>query len=333
MPLDPQVQTVLEHLKQQGIPPLHTLDIDIARTINLSALAAQPDHVWKVDNLTIPSDSGQIPIRVYTPQSETLLPVMVYYHGGGWVVGNLDAVDVLCRQLANGTNSIIVSVDYRLAPEHKFPAAIEDAYAAADWVARHAHSLGADSQRIAVGGDSAGANLAAAVTLMARDKGTPALHIQFLVNPVMQYSFHTDSYQQHAEGYGLTAETMRWFWKQYLANEQDGYTAYASPLLADDLSGLPPALIFTAEFDPLRDEGEAYAAKLQAAGVPVEWKRYEGMIHGFLLQTGAYDQANRALQHANSVLSNVMHGSADWLTNSDIHIQVKGKIGLGIDRW
>ncbi|MFB5674854.1 alpha/beta hydrolase [Paenibacillus terreus] len=302
MPLDPQVQVVLENIRKQGIPPLHTLSVDNARKINLSSGAAQPDKVWKVENLNIPGTAESIPVRVYKPQSDTLLPVIVYYHGGGWVVGNLDAADVLCRQLANGVNSVVVSVDYRLAPEHKFPAAVEDAYAAVAWVAQNASSIGADPHRISVGGDSAGGNLAAAVALMARDKGDTFIKFQLLVNPVTHYSFDTISYKDNAEGFGLTSETMQWFWNNYLAKDQDGLHPYASPLLAADLTGLPPAIVLTAEYDPLRDEGEAYAEKLRAAGVSVEMKRYEGMVHGFILQTGVYDKAREAVQHAVSAL-------------------------------
>jgi acetyl esterase len=302
MPLDHQVQVILENMKQLGVPPLHTLSVENARKINLSAMAAQPEEVWRIENRNIPGPVDFIPVRVYTPRGEAPLPVIVYYHGGGWVVGNLDAADVLCRQLANGVNSIVVSVDYRLAPEHKFPAATEDAYAAVVWVLEHAVSLGADPNRIAVGGDSAGGNLAAVVSLMARDKGIPFIKFQLLVNPVTHYSFETDSYRDNAEGYGLTTNTMRWFWDHYLANEQDGRHPYASPLLDNDLSSLPPALVLTAEFDPLCDEGEAYAEKMKAAGIPVEAKRYDGMVHGFILQTGAYDQGRKAVEHAVSAL-------------------------------
>lgn len=302
MPLDPQVQVVLDHMKKQGVPPLHALSVEDARKINLSSMAAEPDQVWRIDDLTIPGPVDVIPVRVYTPQSEAPLPVIVYYHGGGWVVGGLDAADVLCRQLANGANSMVVSVDYRLAPEHPFPAPVEDAYAAAAWVAQNAVALGADPNRIAVGGDSAGGNLAAVVAMMARDRGAPFIKFQLLVNPVTHYAFDTDSYRDNGEGFGLTADTMRWFWGHYLANEQDGRHPYASPILAADLSGLPPTLMLTAEFDPLRDEGEAYAEKLRAAGVPVEMKRYEGMVHGFILQTGAYDQGRKAVEHAVSAL-------------------------------
>ncbi|WP_068621534.1 alpha/beta hydrolase [Paenibacillus tuaregi] len=307
MPLDSQVQMVLEKMKQLGVPPLHTLSVEDARKINLNGMAAQPEEVWRIENQKIPGPSDCIPVRIYTPRREAPLPVIVYYHGGGWVVGNLDAADVLCRRLANGVNSIVVSVDYRLAPEHKFPAATEDSHAAVVWVAEHAAALGADPNRIAVGGDSAGGNLAAVVSLMARDRGFPSVKFQLLVNPVTHYSFDTDSYRENAEGYGLTTNTMRWFWNHYLAKEEDGQNPYASPLLSPSLSGLPPALVLTAEFDPLRDDGEAYAEKLKAAGVPVEAKRYAGMVHGFILQTGAYEQGRNAEEHAISALRKVLH--------------------------
>lgn len=310
MPLDPQVQAVLEKAKQQGIPPLHKLSVEAARKVNLSAMAAPPEDVWKVENRQLAGPAGGIPVRIYAPRSEAPLPVVVYYHGGGWVVGDLESADVLCRQLANGANSIVVSVDYRLAPEHKFPAAAEDAYAAAAWVAEHAASLDADPNRIAVAGDSAGGNLAAAVTLMARDRGFPSIRFQLLVNPVTHYAFETESYRSNAEGYGLTTETMKWFWGRYLAQEQDGQHPYASPLLAD-LGGLPPALVLTAEFDPLRDEGEAYADRLREAGVPVEAKRYEGMVHGFILQSGAYDQGRKAVEHAVGALREALRANRE----------------------
>lgn len=307
MPLDPQVQVVLDKMKQLGVPPLHALSVEDARKINLSGMAARPEEVWRIENRNIPGPIDSIPVRIYTPRSEAPLPVIVYYHGGGWMVGNLDAADVLCRRLANGVNGLVVSVDYCLAPEHKFPAATEDAYAALTWVAEHAAALGADPHRIAVGGDSSGGNLAAVASLMARDKGFPSVKFQLLFNPVTHHSFDTDSYRDNAEGYGLTTNTMRWFWNRYLANEQDGQNPYASPLLAPDLSDLPPALVITAEYDPLRDDGEAYAERLKAVGVPVEAKRYSGMVHGFMLQTGAYDQGRKAEEQAISALRKALH--------------------------
>lgn len=312
MPLDPQVQVVIENLKQQGVPPLHALSVENARKVNLSAMAATPEEVWKVEDRHVPGPAGAIPVRIYSPRSEAALPVIVYYHGGGWVVGDLESADVLCRQLANGTNSIVVSVDYRLAPEHKFPAAPEDAYAAAVWVAKHAAALGADANRMAVAGDSAGGNLAAVVSLMARDRGFPFIRFQLLVNPVTHYSFETESYRSNAEGYGLTTNTMKWFWNHYLSNEQDGQHPYASPMLAADLGGLPPALVLTAEFDPLCDEGEVYADRLREAGVPVEAKRYAGMVHGFILQTGAYDQGRKAVEHAVCALREALRESPEF---------------------
>jgi acetyl esterase len=307
MPLDPQVQFVLEQQKQMGVPPLHALPVEKARGVNFGALAASPEEVGKTENRFIPGPAGEIPVRIYTPRGEGPFPVLVYFHGGGWVVGNLDTVDSLCRRLTNGVNCVVVSVDYRLAPEHKFPSASDDAYAAVEWVAENAASIHADSNRIAVGGDSAGGNLAAVAALMARDKGFPSFCYQMLVYPVTHHSFETDSYRDNAEGYGLTTNTMRWFWDHYLANEQDGDNPYASPLLASDLSGLPPALVITAEFDPLRDEGEAFAERLRAAGVPVEAKRYDGMVHGFFLATGAYEQGRKAVEQAVSALGRAFY--------------------------
>jgi acetyl esterase len=309
MPLDRQVQDVLKNIKQQDMPPLHTLTVEKARNINLSSMAAQPEDVWKIENRNIPGPFDLIPVRIYSPKSETPLPVVVYYHGGGWVVGNLDSADVLCRQLANGANCIVVSVDYRLAPEHKFPAAIEDAFAAVEWVAKNAASFHANPNLIAVGGDSAGGNLAAVVALMARDRGDFSIRFQLLINPVTHYAFESNSYRDNAEGYGLTTNTMRWFWDHYLANKQDGKHPYASPLLAEDFNGLPPAFILTAEYDPLRDDGEAYAERLIAAGVHVEWKRYDGMVHGFILQSGFYDQGTKAVEHTVRALRKALHKS------------------------
>ncbi|AFC30600.1 lipase/esterase [Paenibacillus mucilaginosus 3016] len=307
MPLDPQVQVVLEQMKLKGVPPLHELPVVKAREIYRSALAASPEEVYKIENRLIPGPSGEITVRIYTPEGEGPFPVIVYFHGGGWVVGDLDTVDVLCRKLVNGVNCVVVSVDYRLAPEHKFPSASDDAYAAVVWAAKNASSIRADSNRIAVGGDSAGGNLAAVVTLMARDRGFPSLVYQMLVCPVTNYSFETDSYRDNADGYGLTTSTMRWYWNHYLANERDGKNPYASPLLAADLSGLPPALVITAEFDPLRDDGEAYAERLKAAGIPVEVNRYDGMVHGFFHATDAFEKGRKAVEQAVNALRKVFY--------------------------
>jgi acetyl esterase len=236
--------------------------------------------------------------------------VLVYFHGGGWVVGTLDTHDTCCRALAVGAGCAVVSVDYRLAPEHKFPAAAEDAYAATCWVAEKGESLGVDPARIAVGGDSAGGNLATVVCLMARDRRGPELCHQLLVYPVTNYSFDTPSYRENADGYYLTHEKMVYFWNQYLPDEASGRNPYASPLQAPDLGDLPPALIITAGYDPLRDEGEAYANRLRSAGVTVRLSCYESMIHGFLIMGARIDQTRAVREEAARALR-VAFGSVD----------------------
>ena len=300
--IDPQAWFILKQLEAAGSPPMEQLTPELARMGDFSLLAGVPEAVEKVENRSIPVPGGEIPVRIYTPAGEGPFPALVYYHGGGWVIGNLDTVDVPCRLLANRAGCVVVSVDYRLAPEHKFPTAAEDAYAAAKWVAENAASIGVDPERVAVGGDSAGGNLATVVALMAREQRGPALAYQMLIYPVTNHSYDTDSYRENAEGYFLTKNTMEWFWNHYLRDEQDGQHPYASPLLAEDVSGLPPALVITAGFDPLRDEGEAYAERLKAAGVPVEATRYDGMIHGFFWMPGVLVEGNNAINQAANAL-------------------------------
>jgi acetyl esterase len=228
--------------------------------------------------------------------------LLVYFHGGGWVLGGIETHDGVCRELANAAGCVVVSVDYRLAPEHKFPAAVEDCYAATQWAAAHAGDLGADARRLAVGGDSAGGNLAAVVSQMAPDRGGPPIVFELLVYPVTTAAFDTPSYRDNAEGYLLTAGDMRWFWNHYLNGPADADNPYASPLRATRLAGLPPALVITAEFDPLRDEGEQYAQRLEEAGVPTRLIRYDGMIHGFFGMSHMMDKAKAAVREAGANL-------------------------------
>ncbi|MBI1814781.1 MAG: alpha/beta hydrolase [Deltaproteobacteria bacterium] len=304
MALDPQARALLDQIAAMGGKPLNELPVAEAR-IAFTALAAMqgaPEAVAKVEDRTLPGPVGGIPVRIYTPADSGTLPVLVYFHGGGWVIGSIATYDVLCRALANAAGCIVVSVDYRLAPEHPYPAAVDDTYHAALWVAANAASIGADASRVAIGGDSAGGNLTAVVAQIARDRGKPALKFQLLVYPVTDAACDTPSYRDNADGYLLTRDAMKWFWNHYAGGDADRHNPYASPLRAENMKGLPPALVITAEFDPLRDEGERYAERLRAAGVPVQLTRYNGMIHGFFGMSAMLDQGKTAIQQAASAL-------------------------------
>ncbi len=274
MPLDPQAQLVLDQLQGAGVPDLADLGVEAARALYEQMPPATAGAAMeRVENRRIPGPAGEIPIRLYVAEPGGPHPALVYFHGGGFVICSLETHDHTCRALARASGCNVVSVDYRLAPEAKFPAAPEDCYAAVAWVADHAASLGIDPSRVAVGGDSAGGNLAAVVTQMARERGGPPLRFQLLVYPVTDHAFETASYHANAEGYMLTRKTMIWFWEQYLARPEQGREALASPLRAEKLDGLPPAFVITDEFDPLRDEGEAYADRLREAVVPTVCRR------------------------------------------------------------
>jgi acetyl esterase len=297
--LDPNIRAVLEAIQAQGLPPLESFPPEQARRLaieNTPKVQAPAEAVAGVRDLRIPGPGGDIGLRIYTPESDAPRPALIYFHGGGWVLCNLDTHDVMCRAIANRAQAVVVSVDYRLAPEHKFPAAVEDCYAAAQWVAGNASTLGADPARLVVGGDSAGGNLAAVVTIRSRDEAGPEFAGQVLVYPVADLSnFETESYREFAEDHSLTRALMEWFRAHYLSTPEEARHPYASPLLASDLSRLPPALVITAECDPLRDEGEAYAARLREAGVAVTLTRYAGMIHPFFSWTGLVPQAMDAI--------------------------------------
>lgn len=295
MPLEPQVQRYLEQLAALGAPPQREVPPAQQRVNQRAA------RLLTVTDREIPGPAGAIPIRVFTPAGPRPLPIVIYFHGGGWVIGDLDVTDLRCRILAEWGRCLVVSVYYRHAPEHRFPAAIDDSYAATLWTAEHATELGGDADRLAVCGDSAGGNLAAAVTLLAREHG-PRIIFQNLVYPVTDHDFTRPSYLENAAGYGLSLDTMQWYWDQYVPNEADRLNPLASPLRAASLAGLPPALVQTAEYDPLRDEGEAYAARLKVAGVPVTLTRYNGMIHGFVGQAGEFDGGKQALIDAVTAL-------------------------------
>ena len=297
MPLTPETQAMLLAMAQQGAPVYYEMPPDDARAAYKKLRTAGPpgDAVAQVEDRMIPGPGGEIPVRIYRPDGDGPFPGLLFFHGGGWVLGDVDTHDRVCRTLANGAASVVLSVDYRRAPEHKYPAAADDCYAATVWLAEHSSELNVDASRLAVCGDSAGGNLAAVVPLMARDRSGPALAAQILIYPVTDHSFDTRSYRDNAEGYGLGQSAMRWFWDHYLDSESDGAQPYASPLRAGDLSGLPPALVISAEFDPLRDEGEAYAERLREAGVDTRLTRCEGVVHGFVQTPDLIPEAGRAL--------------------------------------
>ncbi|MDY6806983.1 MAG: alpha/beta hydrolase [Cyanobacteriota bacterium] len=290
-------------------PPLSSQTPEQVRKLDrvFIHLSHLKETVAKVENRTIPGTGGEITLRIYTPQGVGPFPVLVYFHGGGYAIGNLDMVDSICRTLTNGAECVVVSVEYRLAPEDKFPAAIEDGYSATLWAAENATAINGDACRMAVGGESAGGNLAAVVALMARDRCQPSLIYQLLIYPVTHHtSLSTESRRLYAEDYFLTADSIAWYAKQYLPTAEDGKNTYASPLLAEDLTNLPPALIITAELDPLRDEGEAYGDRLREAGVPVKVSRYDGTIHAFINLAGMLTLGQKALKEAASDLKAIM---------------------------
>jgi acetyl esterase len=266
-------------------------------------LQSRPVDVARVEEMKIPGPDGEIPIRVYWPEENGPLPVLVYYHGGGWVIGNLDTNDSLSRLLANKASAVVVSVDYRLAPEHRFPAAVDDCYAALEWVSRNADKLNVDASRIAFGGGSAGGNLTAAVALMARDRAGPRLAYQVMFYPATNLlDLSTNSHRDFGDGYGLTREHIEFFRDSYLPEVEDRKNPYASPLLAENLEGLPPAIVITAGFDVLRDEGVAYAERLEAAGVPTASVEYPSMIHGFVSMDRVFGEAEDAIDAAATAL-------------------------------
>lgn len=308
MPLDPQVARYLQASAESEAGETDTPPLAEQRRQSVqSALAeaGEPEVVASVEDRVIPGSAGSLPIRIYTPLNgaRDSLPVLVYFHGGGWVFGSIEGHDPVCRALANHAGCLVVSVDYRLAPEHPFPAAPEDCYAAVKWVAEHAREIKSDPARIAVAGDSAGGNLTAAVALIARDRGGPELCYQVIIYGETDYPEPGPaSYETYATGYGLTSESMLWFWEQYLALPADRAHPYASPLRAADLSGVAPALIITAEYDPVRDEAEHYARRLQEAGVSVRLSRYDGMIHSFFRMFAVFEQSRQALEEVSAAL-------------------------------
>src|SRR6266571_6951347 len=312
--LDPQAKAVIDLIIKSGRPPYHQLSPKDARQMfrdTRPASTPPAPEIGAVKDLTADGPAGTIPARLYRPKgvpASTMLPALVFFHGGGWVIGDIETHDVLCRQLTAGAGISVVAVDYQLAPEHKFPAAVDDAWAATRWIAAHAAELGIDAGRLAVGGDSAGGNLAAVVALMARDQRAPAIALQVLLYPVTDVGAESQSYADFAEGFMLTRESMRWFAAHYLAGKSDAADWRVSPLRAPSLAGVAPALVVTAGFDPLRDEGDAYTRRLREAGVRVDHVCYGGMIHGFAPMGRLIETGNRAVAHVAAALRQIAGG-------------------------
>jgi acetyl esterase len=300
MALDPQIEILLSLAKQANLPEVWQLTPDQGREQYLTRVnrLKVTEAIFHSEERRITGPGSDIALRIYQPRelkTSEKLPVLMWFHGGGFVIGSLDTHDSVCRMLANQADCIVVSVDYRLAPEAKFPAAIEDCQAALKWVALHAVEFGGDANCIAVGGDSAGANLATVMAILARNAAHPKLVFQLLVYPCVAPEPETASHHKFKEGYVLSRNSITWFYRQYLRTGKDVNDFRFAPLMLDDLSGLPPSLIIVAGYDPLRDEGIEYAKKLIEAGNRVRLSNYEGMVHGFFLMGGAVDAAKRAV--------------------------------------
>jgi acetyl esterase len=300
--LHPQAQALLRLMEEKGVPATHTLTPADARAFyrqRRTFTQPEPPDVAAVRDLEARGPGGTIPLRSYRPAGSTadaMLPVLVYYHGGGWVVGDLETHDVLCRQLSNLSGCAVIAVDYRMGPEHRFPAAVDDAVAAARWVRAQAQALKVDSARIAVGGDSAGGNLAAVVALAARDAGDLTVAFQLLIYPATDQRRGSPSHTANGQGYLLTRDSIDYFHDHYIADPAQDLDWRASPLLHPDHANLPPAFVLTAGYDPLRDEGLQYADKLSAAGSRAALVSFERQIHGFVLMGRVIDEANVAVQ-------------------------------------
>jgi acetyl esterase/lipase len=302
--LDPEIQPIVDLMAAAPGPPSELVPIAQVRAANdeeAALLSGPGEPVAAVRDVTAPGPGGPVPIRVYVPDEPGPLPLLAYAHGGGWVLGTITAFDTLCRTLANAAGAVVASIGYRLAPEHPFPAGLDDVLAATRWLGANAAALGADPARLAIGGDSAGGNLAAVAARRLRDAGGPALRYQLLVYPATDAGLNFPSYRENSEGFGLGVEDMRRYWELYL-DGADGLAPDASPLRADDLAGLPPAYVLTVANDVLRDEGEAYAQALERAGVPVTVARYDGAVHGFFRWLAKAELSRRAVAEAGAAL-------------------------------
>ena len=294
----------MEDTAALGLPAPYTVSPEEARANAKKRPRSPGPEVAKVEDRSIPGLDSDVPVRVYTPEGNGPFPILAWYHGGGWVVGDLESADATARDLCVGGECVVVSVDYRLAPDAKFPGPANDCWAATTWAVENAVSINGDACRLAVGGDSAGGNIAAAMCLMAADQGGPEIVFQLLIYPVTDVDFTTVSYDDNAEGYGLTKVTMEWYWDHYLESMADASNPYAAPLQAKSLAGQPPALVITAEYDPLRDEGETYAKRLSEAGVATTATRYDGVIHGFFNMNAVVDKSQQAVDEASAALRN-----------------------------
>ncbi len=305
MPLDPHMKAILDQAAAAGGGALSDLGVQgVREAIRRGTSSNKRETVAQITDRRIAGPAGEIPVRIYRPDEATILPATVFFHGGGWVAGDLDTHDVICRILANAARCVVVSVDYRLAPEHRFPAGPEDCYTATKWVANNAAAIGADAMHLAVAGTSAGGTLAAAVAMMARDRGGPSIGCQVLWYPATDAAMDTPSHREYASGsyYLLSRADMEWFWNCYLSSERDRANPYCCPGVAKDLRGLPSALIVTAEYDPLRDEAEEFAARLRRAAVETKCTRYEGVTHAFTGMASVLEKGRQSIFEAADVL-------------------------------
>jgi acetyl esterase len=305
--LNPQAQKLLDLGKESGLVPVYTIPVNDARKRMRDAFVSKEEQepVYNIENTFIPCPDYKIGLRIYRPSDKKNLPCIVFFHGGGWTLNDLDTHDGLCRSLANQVKAVIVSVDYRRSPEYKYPAPIEDAYIATEWTFANADRLKIDSKKIAVGGDSSGGTQATVVCMLARDRNTFKIKFQWLVYPVTDYYLPgTLSYQEMSIGYSMNRDFMIWFWNNYLPPETNLNNPYLCPLRSNDFSNLPPAFIMTANYDPLRDEAEIYAERLRNANVKVKLCRYKDQMHGFLMQRKNIDAANIAFNDAVKELIN-----------------------------
>ncbi len=313
MPVDAESEALLEERRHAGLPPTTALSVADLRASREAWRKRSPIpavSVFHVADHVVPVAGGSIGIRLYRPSSAISYPVIVYFHGGGWVLGDLEHSDALCRALCVATGAVVANVDYRLAPEHKYPTAVEDSYAALRFVCENAGWLGTDPDRLAVAGSSAGGNLATAAALMSRDRGSPAIRAQLLVYPVLEEAYVFTSNETFSDGYIDSTEEKSWYWSQYLPGPEKASEPYACPLRAADLTRQPPTLVITAECDPVRDDGEVYVARLREAGVLARLSRYPGTLHGFFAMPGVLAKATVALAEASDFLRSELLGTS-----------------------